>query len=311
MFNTLRMQFGGIVCFAHSADQAGNKTVHALLADARRSAHGPNGGHHPPHVAALQFYTDQLSRSNLLEPDLRFRRPGSNREQGILFLVREDLELKDDEILPPPLLIHGRTNDDAPAGEVEERDFFWVADFARLGMSGLKAGCVDKTVPAPDSLLARFDLRGGTLSTGDVERSGGSPVQAIFLDPTVNPAASLTTYRQSLALWSEWEVPVGPSEVTILLTSFDTGDQRRLVLSCEGLPMGDSLWASVKNVTMNDLFEVSDIIEPGMDPGMRGSHFDLHYRLAQTMPAPAWVPDPGTVTDGKPLCPPGQLMVGP
>src|SRR5437868_12749047 len=95
MFNTLRMQFGGIVCFALSAEQGRIKNVQALLADARHPEHGPHNGHHPPHVAALQFYTDQLSLNNRLEPDLRFRRPGSRREQGVVFLVREDLELEE------------------------------------------------------------------------------------------------------------------------------------------------------------------------------------------------------------------------
>ena len=309
MFNTLRMQFGGIVCFALSADQGVVKNVLALLADGRHPASGHHGGHHPPHVAVLQFYTDQLSPGNELKPDLYFRRPGSNREQGLLFLVREDLELEGTESNPPPIIVGGRTNDDAPANTVEERDFYWVADCARLGVSGLKAGCVDKTLGAPENLLARFTLRGGVLSTGGVEKFGGAPIQATFLDDS-NPPLALSTYSQALALWSDWDVSVGPTEVTILLTSFDTGMQRRLVLSCEGLPIGGSIWASVKNVTMADLFELSEVIEPGTSPGMRGSHFDLHYGLVDPFPAPAWVPDPATVTDGKPLCPPTKIVVG-
>jgi hypothetical protein len=310
MFNTLRMQFGGIVCFALSAGQAGIEKVQALLADAREPGNGPHAGHHPPHVAALQFYTDQLSPNNRLDPDLRFRRPGNSREQGVVFLVLEDLELEEPGLTQPPVVAHGRANDYTPANDFEERDFFWVADVARLGVTGLKAGCVDTAVPAPDGLLARFNLRGGVLYTGEVERSGGAPLRATFINPNSNPVEPLKTYSQSLALWSEWEVPVGSADVTIRLTSFTTGEQRQLVLSCAGLPFGESLWASVKNVTMPDLFEVSDVIEPGRLPGIRGGHFDLHYSLADSMPMPVWIPDPATVTDGKPLCPPAQFRVG-
>lgn len=312
MLNTLRIQFGGIVCFALSAGQAGIEKVQALLADARNPAgHGPHGNHHPPHVAALQFYTDQLSPNNKLEPDLRFRRPGSTREQGIVFLVLEDLELEAPEGAPPPVVVHGRTNDNTPDNGVEEHDFFWVADFARLGVNGLKAGCVDATMKAPAGLLARFNLTGGVLYTGEVEKAGGIPLRATFLDTSNSSLTPLETYKQSLALWSEWEVPVGSGDVAILLTSFgEDKTQRRLVFSSAGLPVGDSLRASVKNVTMADLLEVSAIIEPGMLPGTRGGHFDLHYGLADPMPMPAWVPDPGTVTDGKPLCPPAKIVVG-
>jgi hypothetical protein len=312
MFNTLRMQLGGIVCLALSTSQGEIKKVHALLADAREPGHNPAGGHHPPHVGALQFYTDQLSPNNKLEPDLRFRLPGSSREQGVVFLVREDLEIEGTKNLPPPSILHGRSNDHLPANDIEERDFFWMADFAALGVTGLQAGCIDTMVKPPASLLARFALYGGVLSTGDLVMSGGSTVQVPFLDESVDPPTVLGTYNQAIAFWADWEARVPPdsnNDVAIRLTSFDNGKQRRLVFSYAGLPAGGSLWVSIKNVTLSDLLELSDIIEPSLAPGMHGTHFDLHYGIADPTPNPQWVLDPSLATDGKPLCPPTKFMV--
>lgn len=309
MFNTLRMQFGGIVCFTPAAGPGTNQGILALLADGRRPAGGHHGAHHPPHVAVLQFFTDQLSRNNQLEPDLYFRRRGSRREEALLFLVHEDLEIEGTAGKPAPRLVGGRSNDDAPTDSFEERDFHWVADCSRLGVSGLKAGCVERAYGqqgAPDSLLARFVLRGGVLSAGAVAKPGGVPSRAVFHD-RAHLETTLPTYRQALALWADWEVPVPPGNVTIRLTSFKTGAHRRLVLSSAVLPFGGSMWAAVKNVTMTDLLEVSDIIEPGRPPGLLDSHFDLHYALSDPMPDPAWIPDAATVTDGKPSCPPTEL----
>src|SRR5258706_16236864 len=114
MLCRLCMQFEGLVGFAPSADQ-GVRKVQALLADAREPMVMAMGKTHPPHVAALQFYTDQLSPRNELEPDLRFCRPGSSREQGIVFLVCENLEIQELANKDAPLITHSRTNDEAPA----------------------------------------------------------------------------------------------------------------------------------------------------------------------------------------------------
>jgi hypothetical protein len=175
-------------------------------------------------------------------------------------------------------------------------------------MKGLQSGCVDAMAVPPDSLLARFALYGGVLSTGEVARAGSIPFEVPFLDRD-DLNNELKTYHQAVALWANWEARIPPNnhyEVGIRFTSFDTRKVRTLLLSYAGLPSGGSLWLSLKNVTLSDLLELSDAIEPNV---VRESHFDLHYTIADMIPNPQWVPDLSRATDGKPLCPPAQLQV--
>jgi len=307
MFHKLRVQFGGIVCFAVRGEAAPEKVL-ALLADARNPTGGGHhgGSHHPPHVSVLQFFVDQLSPKNALEPDLRFRLPGCSREQAVVFLTREDLEVAGTEGLAPTVLSKGRSNDTRPENEVEEHDFHWVADVAKLGVTTLLDGCVDPAQPAPDGLLARFTLRGGVLTTGRVETGGGFPLEATFIDDNNVPLAG---YRQALALWSDWDLPVPDGDIEIRLTPFGAGQPRSLVLSSRGLPSGSTLAIAIKNVSMADLFEVASVIQPDANPGEAGGHFDLHYALASPKPETTYKPDLPIVTDGKPICPPSMLRV--
>lgn len=323
MFNKLCVQLGGICCIALRRDAGGQLAeATALLADARRPMGGHHdGAHHPPHVAVLQFFVDQLSPRNQLPIDLRFRRTGSDREQAAIFLERVDVELELGNLNlaqdPPPLLVSGRTDDTLPANVGEQRDFHWVADSTQLGVGGLQAGCLERELAAPPSLLARVPLRGGLLGSGRLESQGGGLVFAAeFVDRDQGGPAVL---ERALALWSEWERPIpdedpnrpATSDITFVLRRFGNGAvPRKLVLSSAGIPSGSTVTVAIKNVPLADLLEVADFIDPGVAPAERGSHFELNYLLASAPPQPVLIPRLLNITDGKPHCPPTRLFVG-
>jgi hypothetical protein len=259
----------------------------------------------PPHVPVIELDPAHLSPQSQVKPDLFFRRPGSCRDWGLVFLTGNDVRL-DPEPSGAPTLRQGRAPmSDAPASSAEAEDFSWIAEIAKLDPAAgiMDPACVTSGTDADGRVAARITLHGGTLGAQLVaEANGGAPIVFDWRDKDKDPPPD---YSQALAAGAAYDVTVSSAEVALVLTAFDK-TVRRLVLSFAGLPIGSGIEILIKNMPLDGILEVSPAMKITVDPD---SHFAMYYALSASAPKLAWSPLPREPRTGAPICPGAQFAL--
>jgi hypothetical protein len=289
-------------------DEHGDHTEH--------EDHMEHGGSMPAiaaHVPVIELDPADLSPQSELKPDLRFRRPGSRRDWGLVFLAGHDLRL-DPPPAGPPVLRGGRVpGSKVPKTAGEAEDFTWIASVAQLDPA---AGVMDPACLAPGEdplhrVVARMSLNGGTLSAqalGLDASPSHDPIVFDFVDASA-PADTRTDCSQALAAAVVYELAVPTEQVALVLSKFKDGSTSRLELSFTGRPLGSAIEILIKNMPLDGVLEVTEAINPGGKVDV-DAHFAMFYRLSATQPQKPWIPFATSARFGGPICPGARFVEG-
>jgi len=310
----LRIVFECLCAFVVRPDE-----VVAILPDGRNGCPPMPGGGGPmqqkavslpPHVAVIQFDPADLSPQSAIQPDLLFRRPGSRRDQALVFLQGEDIALHPSPS-GAPTIVGGRVpGHDVPRSTAEAVDFSWVADVSKLDPA---AGVIDPACAAFGSnasltgtshdrgrVIARMSIKGGTVSSLVLGLDANhSPILFDFTDAMTGSLKAGSA--QALASAVAFDVDVPAESVALVLTPFG-GAPRRLELSFSGLPMGYAIQVLIRNMPLDSLLELSNTIQH-REKIYVDRHFMMYYALSKTPPAQVWIPSETAARANGPICP--------
>jgi hypothetical protein len=294
--------------------------VLVVIPDGRKGhgGHAGHGGGHegpqataaiPPHVPIIEFDPADLSPHSEVQPDLLFSRPGARRNLGLVFLTGQDITL-DPAPSGTPAIRGGRVPEHkVPETPSEAEDFTWIADVGKLDPAAgvMRPECVEPGTSADDHVVARMSLQGGTVAAQLLGREQNSEnhelIRFNFVDATAL-ANTHPSYEQALAAGVAYEVTVLSEEVALVLKTFDNGPTRRLDFSFNGIPTGGTVQILIKNMPLENVLELTNLINPDLDePAAVDAHFAMYYSLSNANPQTPWIPNSPKARFGGPICP--------